>query len=78
MLLEAFGQLWSDEACGIAGHDCSEVFAEGGHFFGSADGDAEAVGPGGPDAADVHVSCCKSGLNFFAGFADVEHEAVAL
>src|SRR3569833_3481018 len=78
MGLETLGKLWWDQAGGVAGHDFSEVAAEDGHFFRGANGDAEAVGPCGPDTADVHVLGGERGLNFFAGASDVEHEAVAL
>src|ERR1700722_2669004 len=74
---EALRSRGYNNAGGATAHDCGEVFAEGHHLVRRADGDAEAIGPRRPDAADVHVSRGKRVLNLLAGLAHIKHEAVA-
>jgi hypothetical protein len=46
------------------------------HFVGSAYGDADVIGPDGPDAADEDILLAHGGHDLAAGAAGVDHEAV--
>ena len=50
----------------LARHHRGEGLLECHHFVGRADGDSQPVGPGGPDAAYIHILLRQGRLNLFA------------